>query len=142
MAISSKFTALLLAAAATAALTATSTPALADHGRIGSFVAGAVLGGVIVNGINTANPPPVRYYSQDEYYAPPRQHVTYTIPAQCELSVDRGRGFERAYFRGCLERAGFRDLPDRCDFTVYTDHGRRDAIPQWCMIHAGYRFRN
>ncbi|MBI1220208.1 MAG: hypothetical protein GC186_16865 [Rhodobacteraceae bacterium] len=143
MTIHTKFTALILAAAtATGALAATSTPAFADHGNVGSLVAGVIIGGALVNGINTANHPVVHYYSQDEYYAPPRQHATYTIPARCELSVDRGRGFERAYFRGCLEHAGFRGLPDRCDFTVYTDHGPRDAIPRWCMEHAGYRFRN
>lgn len=151
MKIRTKLTALALGAAtATGSLAITPNAALADEGRIGSFIAGAVLGGVIVNGLNTANRPAVRYYDQpapqyydpgETYYVPP-QPVTYVIPARCELSVDRGRGFERAYLRGCLEHAGFRDLPDRCDFTVYTDNGPRDAIPRWCMEHAGYRFRN
>ena len=95
-----------------------------------------------MNGINTANSPVVRYYSEDEYYYPPSRQVAYVIPANCELSVDRGRGFERAYFRGRLAHAGFANLPNRCDFTVYTERGPRDAIPRWCMMNAGYRFRN
>ncbi len=137
-----------LAATAVAAMLAASLSApaaQAENGRIGSFIAGAVIGGALVNGINHAPPPRVQYYPQpvypqNQYYYAPTTTVVRTIPSRCELSVDRGRGFERAYFRGCLEHAGFYSLPDRCDFTVYTERGPRTAIPERCMSRAGYRF--
>ena len=82
----------LAVAAMAAMLTAgLSAPAAqADNGRIGSFIAGAVIGGALVNGLNHAPPQPrPQYYPQaypqpyaqtPYYYAPTT--VVRTIPAR------------------------------------------------------------
>ncbi len=70
----------LAAVVAAGAFTASTVPASAEDGRIGAFVGGALLGGIIANSMNPpgygyAPPPPPTYYYRPRVvvreYAPP-----------------------------------------------------------------------
>ncbi len=130
----------LVAAITTLGLGSAPTPAAAnDTGA--ALIAGAVLGGVIVNGINTR-------HKEQRYYAPaPRARTQgyrrsgYVIPGNCVLDMRTRHGLQTVFLRGCLLQSGFYGrIPANCNYNVKYRGETRTVVSRSCLIRAGYRF--
>jgi hypothetical protein len=123
--ISHRLLALIAAAAlALAGVMSTAKPARADDELI-RFLLGAAAIAVIIRAIDG------------------NARVTYidrwTLPDACLETVRvQGRVID-VYHRGCLQRAGYRQLPQRCEVGFRTRQGHRTGYEAGCLYRAGYR---
>ena len=116
---------LLTAALATAGMIAASAPARAQSGEdLVRFLLGAAAVAVIIRSIDSNAT--VRYIDRR------------TLPREC-LETVRMRGRQVDVFHsGCLRRAGYRGLPDRCEVSFRTNRGHRTGYEARCMQRSGY----
>lgn len=92
------------------------------------FIAGAIIGGAIVGGLNS-QPRPA--------YQPARRPVA---PGYCAIDVRERGHWSTVYRVNCLQDAGYgRILPYRCSYDVRTRDGWRRVIPGECLRDAGFR---
>jgi hypothetical protein len=91
------------------------------------FLFAATALAIIVRGIDEAHRP--------EHYG------GWLLPQSCLETIRlHGRDVD-VYHRGCLRRAGYRDLPEVCVASYRTVHGRRSGYEARCMHSAGYGAR-
>jgi len=121
-----RLTALLaVAVLALAGALASTQPARAQNDDLVRFLLGAAAIAVIVRAFDA------------------NARITYidhwTLPGACLETVRvRGRHVD-VYNRGCLQRAGYRNLPHHCQVSLRTHHGRRTGYEASCLYRAGYR---
>lgn len=110
-----------------AGIAASTQPARADFDGNDLFrlLAGAVVVGAIVNGINTQDRP--HYFSGTE------------LPNACLQTMRvHGRNFDM-YDRGCLRSAGYRNLPQFCTTQIRVGHRLIEGYVADCLYTEGYR---
>lgn len=116
---------LAAAALAIAATLSSQGPARAqDTDDLVRFLLGAAAIAVIVRAIDDSHRP---------------QFLGEVLPESCLETVRlQGRQID-VYNRNCLRRAGYRNLPDRCEVSYRTAAGRRSGYEARCMYRSGYR---
>ncbi|MEZ5750633.1 MAG: hypothetical protein R3D60_01265 [Paracoccaceae bacterium] len=110
-----------------AGIAASTQPARADFDGNDLFrlLAGAVVVGAIVNGINSSEQP--HYISGTE------------LPSACLQTMRvNGRNFDM-YDRGCLRNAGYRNLPQFCTTQIRVGHRLVEGYVADCLYSEGYR---
>lgn len=119
-----RMAALLAAAAlALAAVAGTAAPARASDDLV-RFLFGATALAILVRAV-------------DDHHRP-AHHGGQILPASCQESVWlHGRHID-LFNSACLQRAGYRHLPLRCEAQVRTAHGPRRGYEADCMRAAGY----
>jgi hypothetical protein len=121
-----RLTALLVAGALIlAGMIATAAPARAQsNDDIVRFLLGAAAIAIIIRSIDDNHRP---------IYISPR-----VLPDSClETARVQGRVVD-VYHRGCLNRAGYRNLPQHCEVSLRTHQGRRVGYEARCLYRAGY----
>jgi len=113
------------AALVVAAIAAGTRPARAQHDDLVRFLLGAAAVAIIVRGIDAQAQ--VGYIDRR------------TLPAACLETVQmRGRHVD-VFNARCLSRAGYHNLPHRCEVRFRTNHGHRTGYEASCLQRAGYR---
>lgn len=122
-----RLTALLVAATLIlAGMIATAAPARAQsNDDIVRFLLGAAAIAIIIRSIDDNHRP---------VYISPR-----VLPDSClETARVQGRVVD-VYNQRCLNRAGYRNLPQHCEVSLRTDRGHRVGYESRCLYRAGYR---
>lgn len=122
------------------------TPMAASPARANDDLAKALLGALVIYGIakgvqaqERRDDRRVERRADDRHgwqKGGPRGRI---IPAQCVRRVDWRRGTTHIVPERCLEREGFRNLPDRCAISISGPGSRRDVYGLSCLQQAGYR---
>ncbi|MCW1931145.1 hypothetical protein [Pararhodobacter zhoushanensis] len=106
-------------------MTAGARPAKADADDILRFLAGALVVGAIVHAIDDNSTP---------HYA-----GRWALPGACLETIRVNRRNIDAYNARCLQRAGYQNLPYRCQYEFRVGNGRtRTGYIAECMYEAGF----
>ena len=116
----------LAGAVALAGLASSAAPARSsDADDLIRFLLGAAAVAVIIGAIDDRHSP--RYIDR------------WVLPDSClETARVRGRNVE-VYNARCLQRAGYRNLPQRCHIELRVHRGTRGSYVARCLYNAGYR---